>query len=160
MIVNVVCDAPIGERTEDVFPHQMLKYCEAHGHALITTKQLLYLYIDTRQNPECKDDRGNEMLSCVGKYDSYQDVQEYLDSSMRLKQQPWGFYCSLVALPAEWCTKFYQKVGETTELANVQTQNRKRVVDYTKACSQHQVSPCEPKRQPKGCPFLSLAETD
>lgn len=80
LIVNGFCDTPIGERTEDVFPHQMLKYCEARGHALITTTQLLCLYIETRKNPECKDDRVNEMLSCVGKYDRYQDVQEYLDS--------------------------------------------------------------------------------
>ncbi len=80
LIVNGFCDIPIAERTEDVFPHQMLKYCEARGHTLITTIQLLCLYIETRRNPACKDDRINELLSCVGKYEHYHDIREYFDS--------------------------------------------------------------------------------
>ena len=79
LIVNGFCDIPVAERTEDVFPHQMLKYCEARGHALITTTQLLCLYIETQRDPACKDDRINELLSCVGKYERYHDVFEYFD---------------------------------------------------------------------------------
>ncbi len=79
LIVNGFCDIPVAERTEDVFPHQMLKYCEARGHALIATTQLLCLYIETQRDPACKDDRINELLSCVGKYERYHDVFEYFD---------------------------------------------------------------------------------
>lgn len=80
LIVNGFCDTPIEERTEDVFPNQMLKYSEARGHALITTTQLLCLFIETRRNPECKYERINELLSCVGKYKRYQDVSQYLET--------------------------------------------------------------------------------
>ena len=79
LIVNGFCDIPVAERTEEIFPHQMLKYCEARGHALITTTQLLCLYIDAHRDPACKDDRVNELLSCVGKYEHYHDICEYFD---------------------------------------------------------------------------------
>ena len=79
LIVNAFCDVPVFERSEDAFPDQMLRYCEARGHALITTTQLLCLYIETQRDPECRDDRIKELLSCVGKYDRYQDIHEYLD---------------------------------------------------------------------------------
>ena len=78
LIVNGFCDTPLRERTEDVFPHQMLKYCEARGHALITTTQLLCLYVETQQNPDCKTERIRELLSCVGKYPRYQNFSDFL----------------------------------------------------------------------------------
>ena len=79
LIVNGYCETPIANRTESVFPQQMLKYCEARGHALVTTTQLLCLYIDIQKNPDCKEEYINELLSCVGRYKRYQDYQEYLN---------------------------------------------------------------------------------
>ena len=78
LIVNGYCDISLTERTEDVFPTQMLKYCEARGHALITTTQLLCLYIDITNNPACANERITELLSCVGKYPRYQDYENYI----------------------------------------------------------------------------------
>ena len=79
LIVNGYCETPIANRTESVFPKQMLKYCEARGHALITTTQLLCLYIDIQKNPTYKEERISELLSCVGIYKRYMDFYEYLD---------------------------------------------------------------------------------
>lgn len=81
LIVNGFCDTPVNDRTEAVFPHQMLKYCEARGHALITTTQLLCLYIETRRNPDCKEERIGELLACAGKYQRYQETTDYLSHS-------------------------------------------------------------------------------
>ena len=78
LIVNGFCDTPLTERTEDVFPDQMLKYCQARSHALITTTQLLCLYIEIKTNPTCATERINELLSCVGKYQRYLDPENYL----------------------------------------------------------------------------------
>ena len=78
LIVNGFCDVPVLDRAEEVFPHQMLKYCVARGHALVTTTQLLCLYIEIQQNPECKTERISELLSCVGKYPRYQNFSEFL----------------------------------------------------------------------------------
>ena len=78
LIVNGYCDTPLSERTEEVFPDQMLKYCKSREHALITTTQLLCLYIEIKDNPECAKERITEMLSCVGKYSRYLDYKKYL----------------------------------------------------------------------------------
>lgn len=78
LIVNGYCDTPLEKRVEDVFPNQMLKYCEARGHALITTTQLLCLYIDIKKNPSCANERIMELLSCTGKYQRYLDYDKYL----------------------------------------------------------------------------------
>ena len=78
LIVNGYCDTPLTERTEDVFPNQMLRYCEARGHVLITTTQLLCMYIDIKNNPDCAEERIMELLTCVGKYQRYLDFENYL----------------------------------------------------------------------------------
>lgn len=78
LIVNGYCDTPLSDRTEEVFPDQMLKYCKSREHALITTTQLLCLYIEIKNNPACAKERITEMLSCVGKYSRYLDYEKYL----------------------------------------------------------------------------------
>lgn len=78
LIVNGYCDTPLSERIEEVFPEQMLKYCVARGHALLTSTQLLCLYIEICTNPACKDERITELLSCVGRYERYRETKDYL----------------------------------------------------------------------------------
>ena len=78
LIVNGFCDTPLNERLEDVFPQQMLKYCVARGHVLLTSTQLLCLYIELCNNPACKEERITELLSCVGKYERYRETKDYL----------------------------------------------------------------------------------
>ena len=85
LIVNAFCNSPISERNEDIFPHQMLKYSKARGHALISTTQLLCLYIEVRSNPECKKERIKELISTIGVYFRYKNIGEYLvDNSKSL----------------------------------------------------------------------------
>ena len=78
LIVNAYCDLPVFERIEDVFPNQMLKYCESRGHALISTTQLLCLFIDIKNNPDLADEKINELLNTVGVYNKYTDLNAYL----------------------------------------------------------------------------------
>ena len=78
LIVNGYCDLPVTERTEDVFPKQMLKYCKARAHALISTTQLLCLFIEIKNNPECKKERIKELLNTEGIYNRYTNIGEYL----------------------------------------------------------------------------------
>ena len=78
LFVNGYCDTPLAERTEEVFPDQMLRYSEARGHALVTTTQLLCLYIEIKNNPACAKERIKELLSCVGRYPRYKDYENYL----------------------------------------------------------------------------------
>lgn len=78
LIVNGFCDMPLNERLEDVFPQQMLKYCVSRGHVLLTSTQLLCLYIEVCKNPIFKEERITELLSCVGKYERYRETKDYL----------------------------------------------------------------------------------
>lgn len=78
LIVNGFCDLPLAERTEEVFPDQMLKYCVARNHLLISTTQLLCLYIEIMLNPTCKEERLKELLETVGVYNHYTNVFDYI----------------------------------------------------------------------------------
>lgn len=78
LIVNGYCDLPLSDRLEDVFPNQMLKYSEKRGHCLITTTQLLCLFLDIKQNPETANRKIMELLESEGKYLQYQNYEDYL----------------------------------------------------------------------------------
>ena len=78
LIVNAFKDTPIFERTEDAFPKQMLKYSRAREHALVSTTQLLCLYIDIKTNPDKKESLIKELLSTIGVYNRYTNISDYL----------------------------------------------------------------------------------
>jgi len=78
LIVNAFCETPIHERTKKVFPDQMLKYCHARDQCLISTTQLLCLFIDVKNHPETKDEKILELLDTVGVYEKYTNIDEYL----------------------------------------------------------------------------------
>lgn len=48
------------------------------AHVLLTSTQLLCLYIEVCKNPICKEERITELLSCVGKYERYREIKDYL----------------------------------------------------------------------------------
>lgn len=78
LFVNGYCNTSLAARTEEVFPDQMLKYCKARKHALITTSQLLCLYIEIKNNPSCAKERIEELLSCSGRYQRYLDLENFI----------------------------------------------------------------------------------
>lgn len=80
LIVNGFVDTPISQRSEEVFPNQMLKYCESRNHALVTTTQLLCLYIDATKNPSSRDEKIDKLLKTTGRYMEYRDYSEYIDT--------------------------------------------------------------------------------
>lgn len=78
LIVNAFCDTPLEQRTEDVFPNQMLSYSTSRNHCLISTTQLLCLFIEVTQKPECKEGCINELLTTVGVYNRYSDYTNFI----------------------------------------------------------------------------------
>lgn len=78
LIVNAFREIPLEERLEKAFPDQMIKYSESRNHCLITTKQLLCLFIETTENPDCKEDRISELLNTVGLYTRYSNYTDYI----------------------------------------------------------------------------------
>ncbi len=78
LIVNGFCETPLDERTEDVFPAQMLPYATSRNHILISSVQLLCLYIETKNDPSIKEERIQELLSTVGIYNRYGNPFEFI----------------------------------------------------------------------------------
>ena len=79
LIVNAFKDLPLMERNEDAFPPQMLPYATSRGHCLMTTTQLLCMYIDILSDPSKADSIISNLLNTVGVFDKYQDATSYLD---------------------------------------------------------------------------------
>jgi len=71
LIVNGYYELPIKERNEPIFPNQMLKFSKGREHCLLSTYQLLKLFIEIKQHPEKSEDLINELLNTVGIYDKY-----------------------------------------------------------------------------------------
>ena len=78
LIVNGFCEIPVQERHESVFPNQMLSYSTVRNHILISTTQLLCLYIDIKLNNSCLEEKIEELLSTVGVYKKYENINEFL----------------------------------------------------------------------------------
>ena len=78
LVVNGFLDKKLEERKEPVFPDAMLKYCIGHEQCLITTTQLLCLFIEITDNPDCKDERVKELLNTVGVYNRYTDYTPFI----------------------------------------------------------------------------------
>ncbi len=78
LIVNGYCKTPLQDRTEPVFTTQMLPLSIARNHALVTTTQLLCLYIEIQTNPSVKEDRIKELLETVGVYERYKNIYDYI----------------------------------------------------------------------------------
>lgn len=78
LLIDAHCETPLMERTEDAFPHQMLKYSTQREHCLITTTQLLGLLLKARTNPEKRKDLVNGLFSTVGVYQEFLDWRKFL----------------------------------------------------------------------------------
>lgn len=78
LIVNGYNTLPLDQRTEEVFPDQMLKYSTSREQTLITTTQLLCLFVEIQEHPDCKEERIQELLSTIGRYNRYTDYSEFI----------------------------------------------------------------------------------
>jgi hypothetical protein len=78
LIVNAWRGKPLDKRTEDAFPHQMLKYATDRGHCLMTGLQLLGAWLDVEEHPDRADEVFESIVACVGLYDRYADWSEFI----------------------------------------------------------------------------------
>ena len=83
LIVNGYCDIPVFERPKDVFPKQMVDFSILKGQCLISTLQLLCLYIDIRKNFKNKHKMIEDFLNTIGVYDRYTDIKSFFDSRLK-----------------------------------------------------------------------------
>jgi len=78
LIVNGFREMPIIDRTNEVFPRQMLGYCENREICLISSLQLLCMAIDIRNNPSIKSSLINKLLQTTGIFEEYKNWQNYI----------------------------------------------------------------------------------
>ena len=70
LIVNSFMDLPIELRNSATFPHQMISYCNRMQLCLITSEQLLNLFIDFKFNRKSIDEIHNKLFSKIGIFES------------------------------------------------------------------------------------------
>lgn len=73
LMVNAFREKPIMERTEPVFPKQMLDYSIRREHCLISTTQFLCMFIDCRNNKKNKEIIIREFIRTIGVYNKYNE---------------------------------------------------------------------------------------
>ena len=78
LLVNGFLKLPLEERKEKVFPSQMQKLSKGRRQCLMTTTQLLCLFIEISNNPKCKETRIAELLSTEGVYNRYSNYSRFI----------------------------------------------------------------------------------
>lgn len=73
LLVNAFRNKPLRERTELVFPKQMLDYSISREHCLISSVQFLCLFIECKKNKKNKDKIIKEFLNTIGVYSKYDE---------------------------------------------------------------------------------------
>jgi len=78
LIVNAFCSTPLHARNEPPFPHQMITYSTNREHCLITTMQLLGIYLTVKSKPENCEQLINELFNTNGVYQNFLNYNDYL----------------------------------------------------------------------------------
>lgn len=78
LVVNTYRDAPLENRSGYAFPDQMLPFSKNRGHCLITTLQLLGLYLDCKDDDAKKAEMVNRLFTTEGVFTEYQNWSDYL----------------------------------------------------------------------------------
>lgn len=78
LIVNGFRNKDLISRTEDVFPSQMIGYSTKREHCLLTSLQLLGIYIEIKKNPKEKEAIINELLNNIGVYPKFNNYEDFL----------------------------------------------------------------------------------
>lgn len=78
LIVNGFRKKDLSARNEAVFPNQMIDYSTKREHCLISTVQLLGIFIDVKNNPSKKEEILTNLLNTVGVYSEYMDFKKFL----------------------------------------------------------------------------------
>ena len=77
LLVNAFQDKDPSER-DKAFPNLMIPYCERRQFCLLTTTQLFNMYCDFKRRNITGDEILNQLMSCVGVYEKYQDFSQNL----------------------------------------------------------------------------------
>jgi hypothetical protein len=79
LIINTFREKPLLERKGKNFPDQMIKYCSDRNHCLLTTLQLLGIYIDVCVNRSINMEQVIELLiSTKGVFEKYGNYNDYI----------------------------------------------------------------------------------
>lgn len=78
LILNAYYKLPFDKRPTMIFPYNLVKYAAARKHCLISTTQLLCLFLEIKSNPKIKEERIQELMDTVGVYERYTDPYKIL----------------------------------------------------------------------------------
>lgn len=77
LVVNAFNETRLELRNENPFPNQMLTYSNARNHCLITTIQLLGMWLASKANPEKLDVLTDHLFETVGVFQNFSNFNEF-----------------------------------------------------------------------------------
>ncbi len=87
LIVNAFYTTPLNERVEKAFPEQMVEYSANRNHCLLTSTQLLGLYLYLNSYHEERDRVIEELFSTKGVYQRFADYSSFIGIEEELEQK-------------------------------------------------------------------------
>jgi hypothetical protein len=87
LIVNAYCETPIDARIDPAFPDQMIAYSVNREHCLLTTIQLLGLYLHLKVHPEETERLISELLNMNGIYKLFDGYSRFLQTPQELEER-------------------------------------------------------------------------
>lgn len=81
LVVNGFRKKELSKRTEDIFPKQMINYSKKRDHCLLTTTQLLCLFLEIKTNPQEKGKLLQELFDTTGIYNRFEDPVSFLSKT-------------------------------------------------------------------------------
>ncbi|MFE9380352.1 hypothetical protein [Streptomyces sp. NPDC006855] len=76
LLVNAWKSLPLTQRTEDSFPNQMIAFCTAREHCLITGLQLLAMVRRCLTDPSRKDEIAESLMRTVGMMPNWSELSD------------------------------------------------------------------------------------
>lgn len=79
MFLNAYCKDPLEERdSKTIFPKSMVDYSSRNQHCLMTTTQLLGIYLTLKKDSSHRDRYIDEIFKTIGVYPNFSDYREYI----------------------------------------------------------------------------------
>ena len=78
LVVNAFRDRPLHERSDEVFPDQLLDYANARGHCLLSGVQMLGIRLKVEEQPDIAASIMQSLFDCVGTYPDFTDWSVFL----------------------------------------------------------------------------------
>ncbi len=79
LLINTWKEKKLSDRVSEDFPNQMLEYAKSRNQCLLTTLQLLCIYLEIKKTPPKAKEIILEVINTKGVYDKFRNYTDYIE---------------------------------------------------------------------------------